>query len=40
MTGFRLYRWYFTLRLVRVLIRFLKGYTERVAAKIAATPYN
>lgn len=40
MNTFRVYRWYVTLRIVRALVRHLKRYTLRLAAKVAASPYN
>ena len=40
MNVWRLYRWYLTLRVLRAAVRALRRYTERVAAKVAATPYN
>lgn len=40
MSWLRLYRYYLTLQLVRVLIRRLRRYTECIAAKIAAAPYT
>lgn len=40
MSRLRLYRYYLTLRLVRAVVRHLKQYTVRLAAKVAATPYN
>lgn len=40
MSAVRLYRYYLTLRVLRAVVRRLRRYTERVAAKVAATPYN
>jgi hypothetical protein len=39
-SGLRIYRYYVTLRLLRAVVRRLRRYTEQVAAKVAATPYN
>jgi hypothetical protein len=40
MKRLRLYRYYLTLRAIRAVIRYLKQYTVRLAAKVSATPYN
>lgn len=40
MSRLRVYRYYLTLRLMRALVGRLRRYTERVAAKISAAPYN